>query len=149
MAMDQSTLAAALAELHPASGSFYRELLSTRAREDPFVGRRHLFAPPPQEVTAGAAAQAAASPAVGGGGAPQQRTAFGCPCCGRLFHVFVEGGRYRAVAAGGSLRHVRVRYKPDRCGAGDRCPFVLLSLREGARSARWAPPAPYSVCCTF
>ncbi|CAK9053743.1 Anoctamin-8 (Transmembrane protein 16H) [Durusdinium trenchii] len=36
---------------------------------------------------------------------PSGRSTFACPCCGRLFHVFMEGGRYHAVVAHGVELH--------------------------------------------
>ena len=32
---------------------------------------------------------------------PPMRSTFACPCCGRLFHAFMESGRYHTVAAHG------------------------------------------------
>lgn len=97
-----------IARLDHTSPYFYRDMVGTRAEIEPtsFSSRYDQVAPRPANYPP-------ASPLASGlpGSAGQQRSVFGCPCCGRLFHVYIEGGQYHAVVAKG-LETVRAQLRP-------------------------------------
>lgn len=98
-----------LTKLEASSADFYRQMASCTLPEDLSVqaeeDRRKRFAIEEArrhqeriyEYTSFANAPSVASEAERVFG----RSTFACPCCGRLFHVFHEDGRYHAVVAHG------------------------------------------------
>merc|ERR1711971_638 len=83
-----------LERMQPISSRFYRDLVGTRAEAEPssFASRYETVVPRPAGYSpTSAVAKAPPPPGV------QNRSVFGCPCCGRLFHVYIEGGQYHAV----------------------------------------------------
>lgn len=99
-----------LGNMKPGSGRFYRDLVGLRADAEPASFSSRYDSQGPMPGGYGAAAMMPAGASASGAQQQQQRSVFGCPCCGRLFHVYVEGGQYHAVVAKG-LEGVRVQLK--------------------------------------
>ncbi|CAJ1437335.1 unnamed protein product [Effrenium voratum] len=98
-----------LTQLEANSKDFYRQMAGATLPEDLTVQEEQLRrqrlaieeARRNEERVYDYKSLAAREPSLGSESSVYGRSTFACPCCGRLFHVFVEAGHHYAVVAHG------------------------------------------------